>query len=220
MADPGIADLVSRALPGRIVGTVERIGGDRGVFSLVHRVTLEAASVEPASVVVKQPDPGPNGTAAAASGAYEREAFAYRRILPVTGVAAPHCYLVDDPGERRASFVLEDLTGSRAVDQLDGLSPADAGAVIDELAVLHRRWVGGAADDLPVRRATPGAFDPTALERGLAVVSERWGTAAGTAAPRVLRDLLARRSELVETFAAAGPVTLCHGDPRADNVVF
>ena len=220
MAHPAIADLVARALPGRTIGTVERIGRDRGVFSLVHRVTLEPPSVQPASVVVKQPDPGPNGTAAAASGAYEREALAYRSILPVTGVAAPHCHLVDDHGEGRTSFVLEDLTASRAVDQLDGLSPSDAGAVVDELAVLHRRWAGGAVDDLPVRRATPAAFDPTALRRGLAVVSERWEAAAGAAAPRVLGDLLARGPELVETFGAAGPVTLCHGDPRADNVVF
>jgi aminoglycoside phosphotransferase (APT) family kinase protein len=220
MVDPTIADLVARALPGRRVGSVERIGGDRGVFSLVHRVTLEPASVEPRSVVVKQPDPGPNGSAAAASGAYEREALAYRSILPVTPVAAPRCHLVDSQGDGRASFVLEDLTRWRAVDQLDGLSTGDAAALVDELGVLHRRWANGAADDLPVRRATPAAFDPAALARGLAVVSERWQESAGAAPPLVLGRLLSRRAELVDAFASAGPVTLCHGDPRADNVVF
>lgn len=195
------------------------IGTGYGVFSIVVRVELDAGAA-PASVVVKRPDPGPNGAAAATAGAYRREAASYRHLLPLTPVRAPRCHLVVDEGGDRASFVLEDLGSHRAVDQLDGLGNDDAVSVAVELARLHVRWRDDPALlELPVRRATPAALEPTALARGRRVVAERWADAVGDALPVVDR-LLANRAAMVEAFTAAAPPTLCHGDPRADNLVF
>jgi aminoglycoside phosphotransferase (APT) family kinase protein len=211
-------ELVQRALPDRRLVRARPIGGDRGVFSLVHQVELDEG--EPATVVIKRPHPGPNGASAAASGAYRREAVAYQRVLPATPVAAPRCHLVDLDGDR-ASFVLQDLTDHRSVDQLRGLSGSDAAAVVDELAALHRHWEhAGRLDGLEVRRSTPAGFDPELLARGLDVIGRHWQVDVGPGARRSLARLLERRSELVGAFAAAAPRTLCHGDPRADNVAF
>lgn len=220
MSAADLEDLVRTALPHRSITSFERIGQDSGVFSVVHRVGLDGVDGPP-SVVVKQPDPGPNGVAAAASGAYQREAIAYRAVLPHTPVAAPRCWLIDEPGDQRASFVLDDLRPARLVDQLVGLTPGEAAAVVDQLAVLHRHWESTAAlEDLGVRRATPALFAPEALARGVRAIADRWAGACGTLATGSLGRLLDRREPLVEAFGAAGPVTLCHGDPRADNVAF
>ena len=213
-----VEDVLGRALPGRRVVRIERIGVDRGVFSRVHRVELDAGP-EPPSVVVKEPDPGPNGAAAAATGAYRREALSYRSLLPSTPVAAPACHLVEEDDDGRVTLVLEDLSHRRAVDQLDGLQPDDAFAVAEQLAAMHASW-GSSRElaTLAVRRSAPSALEPAALEQGR-VLLEQWPQVD---APwrRTLGDLLARRPALVEAFTAAGPLTLCHGDPRADNVVF
>lgn len=220
MSAAGLEDLVRTALPHRTIASSERIGQDSGVFSVVHRVVLDGAG-SPPSVVVKQPDPGPNGAAAASSGAYQREAIAYRTVLPQSPVSAPGCWLIDEPGDQRASFVLDDLRPARLVDQLVGLSGTEAVAVVDQLAMLHRHWESAAGlDELGVRRATPGLFAPEALARGVRTVADRWTAGPGARAARSLGRLLERREPLVEAFRTAGPVTLCHGDPRADNVAF
>lgn len=190
------------------------------MFSVVHRVELDDRET-PTSVVVKRPAAGANGAAAAQSGAYRREAFSYRVLLPVTPVGAPRCYLVADEAGDRSSFVLEDLTGYRSVDQLDGLSIEDAAAVASELGLLHRHWRrADALDDLAVRRSTPTAFHPDGLDRGRTLLSQRWNHVLSASALAALDAVLARRADLVGVFAGTGPVTLCHGDPRADNLVF
>ncbi|MGF1599517.1 MAG: phosphotransferase family protein [Acidimicrobiales bacterium] len=234
--DAGLLALVHRALPvGFTVVGHGDAGEGRGVFSQVTRVALRwpAGHDGPASVVLKVPAAGANGIAAARAGAYRREALAYRRVLPSSPVAHPHPYLVetspapgaaDDGGERQVEIVhlvLEDLGHHRRVDQVDGLGADDAVAVAVELRRFHDRWAGDAAlDDLDVRRATPTALDPAALERGVDVLRTRWADRVDPAAAAALARAFADRAELVARFAAAGPVTLCHGDPRADNLVF
>lgn len=194
----------------------------RGVFATVLRARLAWTEAEagPESVVIKLPDPGDNGRAAAASGAYRREALAYREVLDVSPITSPHAYLVRSHGDL-ASFVLADLGDHRIVDQLEGLEADDAGAVALELARFHRFWQSSPAlGRLDVRRATPLAFDPAALRRGLDVLRTRWADDVGEATSSAFADLLDQRDRLVEVFASWGPVTLCHGDPRADNLAF
>lgn len=218
---PGPAEasaVAALACPGRAVVGVDRIGRDRGVFSVVHRVAL--AGEGPTTVVVKAPIGGPNGTAAVAAGAYRREALAYRSLLPASPVAAPACLLIEDQDPDRPVLVLEDLGRHRAVDQVEGLDPDEVEAVVDALAGLHRHWEHhpGLAT-LPVRRAAPAALDPSALERGRSVLDERWAEVLDDRRRGAVDALLAARAPLVAAFTAAGPATLCHGDPRADNLV-
>lgn len=216
-----VEPLVTEAFPSVTIDRVTEVGRGRGVFSLVAQVELRwFTGTGPRSVVVKVPAPGPNGEAAIAAGACRREALAYRELLPTTPVRAPHCFLVQTDGDA-ASFVLEDLCALRSVDQLEGLEPADAMVVTTTLADLHRHW----ADErsltaLEVRRATPSGFSDEVLAAGLDALATRWEDAVDREVRQAFENLVADRERLVDAFAAAGPPTLCHGDPRADNLAF
>ncbi|MEZ5407401.1 MAG: phosphotransferase [Acidimicrobiales bacterium] len=205
-----------------VVDTADLNGG-RGVFSRVVRAQLAwsgPAADRARSVAVKLPAPGPNGEAAAATGACRREALAYTRLIPHSPITTPRAWLVHHGPGAAASFVLEDLSGLRAVDQLDGLPAGDALAAAGALARFHRHWARPDRHrNLPLRRAVPAAIDPEALSRGLIALYERWGDVVDASQRAVFARLVARRAELVAAFAAA-PATVCHGDPRADNLVF
>lgn len=210
-----------------VVGTRDLNGG-RGVFSRVVRAELtwtgprdRAGDDRPRSVAVKTPSPGPNGDAAVATGACRREALAYTRLIPHSPIVAPRAWLVHHGPGAAASFVLEDLSGLRSVDQIDGLGPDDALSVAAALARLHRHWARPDRHrNMGLRRAVPATIPPEALTRGLAALGERWEDVVDAAQRAVFTRLVARRGELVAAFTAAGPITVCHGDPRADNVAF
>ncbi|MGI9611894.1 MAG: phosphotransferase [Acidimicrobiales bacterium] len=216
-----VEPLVTEAFPSVTIERVTEVGRGRGVFSLVAQVEFGGVTgAGPCSVVVKVPAPGPNGEAAIAAGACTREALAYRELLPASPVRAPRCFLVRTDGDA-ASFVLEDLCGLRSVDQLEGLDRGDAMAVVTTLADLHRHWADRPSlTSLPVRRSTPSGFSDEVLTAGLDALATRWEHAIGSEVREAFENLVADRQRLVDAFAAAGPPTLCHGDPRADNLAF
>ncbi|MFW2382760.1 MAG: phosphotransferase family protein [Acidimicrobiales bacterium] len=188
------------SLPADAEATLISLG--RGVFSHVYRVWSSDRSV-----VVKLPRSGPNGDAARASGAYERERLAYGQLL-TPGLPVPRCYGVRDIASGPA-FVLEDLTGFESVDQLDGLRPTQAMAIVDALIRCHSELPVPLARELGVRSITPRGFDPDALAAGLALVPKA----------TVFRKVLAERQVRIDRFGSLEDPVLCHGDPRADNVV-
>jgi Ser/Thr protein kinase RdoA (MazF antagonist) len=124
-------------------------------------------------------------------------------------------------GRGSASFVLEDLTFHRAVDQLDGLGADDCLRIAGELRRLHDWWRDRPdLHDLGLRRAVPASIDPGALGAGLEALASRWRGELTSRQTSAFATLVAHRDHAVEAFAGGGPVTLCHGDPRADNVRF
>ncbi len=207
-----IAQLLAQAGLGQAV-EVEDAGSERGVFSTVWRVTTERGSDK---VIAKLPVDGPNGAAARMSGAYRRELLAYRELLDGPPLH-PTCLsaIADDDGG--VAFLLEDLGAHRAVDQLEGLGLVDSLAVVDELAILHRGWADSPGlSSLNVRRSAPSTFDPDQLLVGLEAL-------VGNVDDRTQQAfvaLLDNRSHLLAAFDDVSGSTLCHGDPRADNVVF
>lgn len=236
-----VEQLVERAFEpnGPEIGHLTDVNEGRGAFSIVLRAkltwpapttTTPPVAARPRSVVAKLPIPGPNGEAAAASGAYRREIFAYREVLGQTPVAHPRAWAlidgdprtddVDDPASPYGSLLLEDLGDRRLVDQLDGLGPRDALAVAESLARLHRTWTDRVEPlGTAVRRNTLASLSPAGLDAGLAVVEQRWTEAVGPTRRAAFAGLRAAHGALVERFGAR-PVTLCHGDPRADNLAF
>ncbi len=214
------------------VAAIEDVNQGRGAFSVVARVTLQwpggasRAELEPAAVVAKLPVDGPNGQAAIDSGAYRREALAYRELLvePLadrrTVLATPEIYLVDEPEDGTTSLIMEDLSPQRAVDQLDGLAPSDAALVATGLAEFHRSWANRhRLDGLEVRRNTIAGLAPEALKAGLAALETTWAEVVTDQQRAAYARLVEAQPQLVDAFATQPP-TLCHGDPRADNLVF
>ncbi len=230
-AKPQVEALCTQAFgrPGPRIMALSDVNRGRGAFSLVIRVDLDWTSVgpdgvdaadRPATVVAKLPVPGSNGQAARTSGAYRREALAYRQVLPRSPVGRLRCHAVAEDDDGGASFLLEDVGHQRLADQLDGLDDDDALAVARSLADLHRAWDDpDALADLDVRRNTVAVLAPEAIEAGVAALAERWHEVIDAGQRATFADLARAHQGLAEGFQAA-PTTLCHGDPRADNLVF
>lgn len=200
------------------LGTITAIDLGRGVFSHVTRVEL---SGDPSSVAVKLLRSDPNGAVALTSGAVDREILAYQTVLPATpGVCAPELFGVSIDERMTPSLVMTDLSSMRHVDQVNGLGDTDLRAIVIELAALHNTWASNAdLDRLDVRRSTPASLPADAIERGASILDTRWSDI--TAERRhALHELVAKREAAVAAFTNEGGATLCHGDPRADNVAF
>lgn len=213
-----VTSLVAEAFENTLVRSIQPASNDKGVFSTILRVQLQDVKQQdvkrPASVIAKLPGVGANGKAAVASGAVEREALAYGRLLPGAPILTPEVFHILDRSPA-PSFLMEDLGSMRARDQLAGLGRVDTLAVVTALARLHDHF----CDSPPagVRLATPATFPPDALMLGLEALRNRWQL--NPTALNTFEELLADRARLVDRFSAL-PATLCHGDPRADNLVF
>lgn len=175
--------------------TVSDANRGRGVFSTVVRV-----SAGERSVVVKSPAI----EAAVTSGACQREAYAYQHLLPQSPIGSPRVHLIAHYDDTATEFVLEDLGPHRQVSQLDGLEADDVFAIVDELKAFHQYWQD---DDrlgsITVRRSAPSGIHPPDNAVDIPVFA-------------AVRH---HRQRLIEAFDD-GPPTLCHGDPRADNIAF
>ena len=223
----GLKQLVRAAFgPDTEITAQTDVGGGRGTFSEVIRLDLADSDAVSATAVAKLPVENINRDAAAASGAYRREAAAYEHLLPLSPVAHPnlHASLTADD---TAAFLLEDLTPLRRVDQLDGLDATDTAAVADALSRFHRYWrsriekAGNPVEQLAIRRSTVSGFPLDPVANGLEVVRVRWVEVAPSGIEAFAR-LVANAPALIAAFTsvAASEATLCHGDPRADNLCF
>ncbi len=207
---------------------IDDVNRGRGAFSVVVRVSLawdrpaptgQPDLDRPASVVAKLPVDGPNGAAAIAAGAYRREALAYRHLLAHSPVATPTAFAVEDVADGSCALLLQDLTDHRSVDQLDGLDPRDAERVATELAAFHQHWSAQPLDELAVRRNTIAGLPQEGLGRGLALLDTTWAEVLTPSQRAAFAELVRVRPTLAERFEQER-ATLCHGDPRADNLVY
>lgn len=210
------------------VGTSIDLGGGRGIFSRVYRIELnwshsDKLADQPRFVVVKLVANGANHESAIAIGAYAREALAYSELLPLHPQRTPRCYaaVLNDDGSY--NFVLEDLSHGRSVDQVAGLSPQDAATLARSLGRWHSRDVSSAistaADRLGVRGPTTAGLSAEGMRRGLDTLRSTWADTLSETEIETFERLVARRHDLIDQFESL-PASLCHGDARADNVMF
>ncbi len=202
--------------PGHQVRSIDDIDNGRGVFSHVLRCTIVGRD-DPVAVKLLRSDA--NGAAAVAMGAVAREVLAYETILPTTPtVCVPRCHGIASDDSGRPAFVLEDLSAHRWSDQLDGLSDQDVRAVVAELIALHMTWTDASTlATIDVRRSTPSLLSDDGIDAGLLALERLAVEPTHRAAFTRLADV---RAAAVRSFNEEGGATLCHGDPRADNVAF
>lgn len=204
-------EAVLRSALGEVtVRAIETISG-RGVFSIVERCHLGGPDAPAPTVIVKRPTTGPNHDAARDGGAYRRETLAYTDLTELVDGLGPSCHGIVDRADGGVAFVLEDLERrGRIADQVVGLSPVEAIAVAETLARWHDRARELDLDVLDVRRDTPAQLPLAVARLGL----ERLD---GDVRP-VFEDLLADVDHHLMAFRSGPGRTLCHGDPRADNI--
>lgn len=207
---------------------VERIGEGVGVLSILQRITptYSAQTSAPASVVIKYPtdDPGQRFTADALA-FYAREIIFYRDIAPSAPFRTAVCHgaaIATDSTD--FTVVMEDISGMRNLNQLEGVSIDDAYVLIDALADFHAQW--WQSPDLP---GMQDVFQPLSNPVYHMVLPSLWD-AGWPIATEILSDAIPAGTEGIGTLwsqkcqwvldTLMQPQTLCHGDYRADNLMF
>jgi len=218
-----------RGLPPVASLEMQRIGEGVGVLSEIYRLKLRYADgvdAGPSSLVVKIPPPvQPIRDLAASYGFYQREVTFYRDLASQVPMRSAVCYAAEfDPATQNFVLVLEDVCNAAPGDQIAGLTLEQVRAAVDALAALHASWWG---------RPELEALESVVQPFGMAPYHEfsaRHGAAWDSFHP-FLKDRISPRmmevGEKMSTWLDAlieevlnGPRTLCHGDFRADNLMF
>ncbi|HEX9260064.1 MAG TPA: oxidoreductase family protein [Acidimicrobiales bacterium] len=204
---------------------IEEIGEGKGILAVVLRLHLDADDVPP-TLVAKLPSPhAENYNLAVAYGFYRREVEFYRHIAGHLDVATPSCHYadVDDDG---TNFVLliDEVTGFRQPDQIEGVGIDDARVVVDTLAALHAHWwKNPALDQLhwlpkldnPLYRAIEGA-----LQQVFPLFEQMWGEQVAPEGLATARRQIHVLNAMIDDWVVSKPETLTHYDVRADNLLF
>lgn len=154
------------------------------------------------------------------SGAYHREIGAYRIIGEQGACRIPRAFHVAGD-ETNINLVLEDLTHAVPGNQVAGSTPADAAAVLTELAALHATFTPmdtTTAPDWLIRMSEAADYWAGITRTGAETAVERYRDRLPTAD----LDLIAAAGELVRRWYLLPQtrLTVSHGDPRVDNVLF
>lgn len=203
---------------------VQQIGAGIGVSSALYRCTLKGPNC-PSSVVVKLPalDEAAVFTSTMLR-TYIREANFFGSLCNEMPVGVPVAYLARvDEATSQFVVVMEDLGGLRVVDQNEGISLDDARAVIDAAATLHAKW-WDRGDELAENGTTISLGDPIYPAVLPFVFGEGWEKLTKEIdLPAGILEIGPGFSERLPSLLqsiVSGPNTLCHGDYRADNILF
>ncbi len=223
-ADEVTADWLSSAM-GLDVGdvSVSQIGEGIGVSSAVYRATLSGGG--PDSVIVKLPALADEAVFTSTMlRMYIREVRFFRELAAKSPIRVPAPYY-GDVDEETSQFVqvMEDMGDLRIVDQNEGMTLADAERAVDELARWHATWWND-CDDLVESGTIVALTDPIYPAVLPIVFAEGWEklSAEMTMAESIQRvgpGWIERMPSLLESINGSHN-TMCHGDYRADNLLF
>ena len=203
-------------------------GAGVGFLGLVQRLTLTYdgdAPGAPRTLIAKLPshDPGARQITSTFRH-YEKEVRFYEDIQPGCVMPAPRAYFREfDPASGDFALLLEDLAPHRNANQLDGLTLDEARSAVRALAILQAQW--WETEALHALKWLPDMHDDMMLALQ-PVFQQCWGPYQdflGERLPAPLKavgDKLSQRILVMEEYLAAAPVTLIHGDYRADNFFF
>jgi hypothetical protein len=220
---------------GRVIAAQwERVGAEYGFTGLVGRVELhyeDERGTPPASLIVKLPM-AKGDTVSGHRSLQERDPALMRlyyercvrelRFYREIGVSfAPRLYYsAADEAQHRVALLLEDLSGGRQGDVLEGCSIDDARLVIDQLAPFHARWWGerAGATGFPL-----AGRDPREREERYAgqvdVFIDRYGDRLPPGIPDVVEGLRSRLGDVASALYARQKA-LIHADLHLDNLLF
>ena len=186
-------------------------------------ISYDAEAIDaPESLICKfHPNTEAQRLGMAADGTFAREIGSYRAIGERNACQVPTPYLLGNDGGY-FNLVMEDLSRVAALgDQIAGCSVAEAEAVIVEMAKLH----GAFADlgethalDWLMRMPSMGDTFADGILAGAALAGERFGE-------QLTGQQYASIGQCAELASAWyhlpwSHLTLTHGDPRVDNVLF
>lgn len=198
----------------RIVPITDR----SGVNGETHRVFMET-DAGPSSVVAKFPHLPSRGVAEFQRW-YEREVRFYRELAAESPLRTPRCFSAEIAANDDFVLLLEDLAPAPQGDQVAGCSAAEAEVVVRALARMHAHWW---EEDPGPHEWLP--YTTVGLDRGRPVqgaFGRAWGRVHHLVEPAAHEAIEAGIEAYVDLLGevSSGPVTLCHGDFRLDNLFF
>lgn len=198
------------------------IGNEKGFLSRTLRLELDwadAAADQPASLVIKmEPESGTFLDAERNTRAFDREISFYREVAAQVPMRLPRIYHMDS-GDDGKVILMEDLSEYQCIDQVHGLRQDQVVATVRAAGAMHARFWNDAS--LAQHAWLP--LHDHFFEEGY---SEHWPAFADQYELRIGREALrlgervSRNLPWLEERIAARPVTLIHGDLRADNLLF
>jgi thiamine kinase-like enzyme len=208
---------------------IERIAEGVGIVADLHRLTLSGAresGMEPRTLVVKMPSALAEVRELARSyGLYQREVVFYREVASTISLRTPYRFFADfDPASQNFIIVMEDLAPAKSVDQLAGMALDEVRLAIESVADLHARWW-----DRPELESLEAIIQPwgcppyagiDARYQAAWAVAEPWLARRISSESRRVAERLGTRLDQLATELAIQPRTICHGDFRADNLMF
>jgi aminoglycoside/choline kinase family phosphotransferase len=130
--------------------------------------------------------------------------------------------LIDEETSRFV-VVMEDLGSMRIIDQNIGMTIEDARKSVDAVAKMHANW-WGKGDALAEAGKTVSLGDPIYPAVLPFVFGEGWAKLTSEMSlPKAILEIGPHFSEALPKLLSSmvvGPNTLCHGDYRADNLLF
>jgi aminoglycoside phosphotransferase (APT) family kinase protein len=206
---------------------VQRFGTAESMMSSLHRValTFDGPTDAPASLIVKlASESDEQRFIATVFKFYEREIRFYNEIASAVKVSMPDCLLARINTEDHSFvLVLEQVTGRRQVDQIEGLSFDDARLALVNLADLHApNW----GKNLDAEAETFFRFDSPLMQSVMPDhFANDWAKTRGKVVDELPAEVIAmcdsRREWTAELLQGMhGADTICHGDFRAENLLF
>ena len=207
----------------------ETIGEGVGIVGQLARLTLRyagPATGAPGSMVLKLPSAYPENRAVGDHFRfYEREGRFYEQLGDKVRLRTPRCYWNHlAPEDATFGLLLEDLGARTMISQIAGLDPGRAAQALRALATLHAEWWASPA--LDGLTWMPRLDDPVNLAAGQQyrdawpLFVERIGDAVPAEAIALGERVQDQYESLLLAGIAEAPVTVCHGDFRADNLMF
>ncbi len=221
--------LAERAEVGTIAEVVhESMGEGVGILGELSRLHLRYAPGEtgPATMIAKCQSMFPENIGLCqAMGFYVREVSFYQQLAGGLGLRVPSPYVAEiDPAGVPFVLVLEDVTGARLVDQLEGASRADCETVLTALAALHADfWESPKLDSLDWLPAWNNDAYKGAQALGVANWDAFVANWSAKVSDRVLGwvgALTPRYADMLDWWVTQGNATFAHVDSRLENFLF
>ncbi|MEI6496158.1 MAG: phosphotransferase [Actinomycetota bacterium] len=210
-----------------LTATLTPFGNAQSMMSALYRATLtyDRLTAAPTTLIVKLASASDRQRFIAGMFKfYEREIRFYDEIQSEVPVRTPRCWLAAiHPDEPMFVLVLEEISGCRQVDQIDGMGLDDALTCVATLADLHAPFWG---KDLSVLAET---FMPMNSEGMQMLLPANFANDWAGARDKVIDVLSPEVFALCDRFGdiatrllddMQGPDTLAHSDFRSDNVLF
>jgi hypothetical protein len=199
------------------------IGEDRGFLSLTYKIEFyyEDSSADDAipSVIVKlQPNTQLFKDTDAEIHAFLREVSFYRHLAPDLPVKLPEIYFADSvPGA--GALVMEDLDKLTGGDQIEGLAHSSALLTAREIAKVHARyWNNDTLTDLAWLPHLDHFYGDSFVGHWPTFKESQRDLLGPDAIS--MGDKVAKNFDWVEEQIANRPMSIVHGDLRADNLMF